>query len=118
MKERSNKGSIGSRLIEGLREFADSLEKKERITQKYNCRVVELDLRPTSYTPEIVRETRKLLEASQTVFAQFLGVSPNTVRAWEQGLNVPKDVACRFMDEIRRDPEYWRKRLRESAVVK
>jgi len=27
-------------------------------------------------------------------------------------------VACRFMDEIRRDPSYWLARLRESTVVK
>ncbi len=27
-------------------------------------------------------------------------------------------MACRFMDEIQRNPEFWRKRLLDSAKVK
>jgi len=38
------------------------------------------------------------------------------VRAWEQGENIPIDIAKRFMDEIRHDPDYWRARLREIVV--
>lgn len=113
MKEK--KASIATQIIEGLQEFVETLEKKERVADKFTCRVVELDLHPTPYTPELVRETRELLNASQAVFACLLGVSASTVQAWEQGANTPKEVACRFMDEIRRNPAYWIKRLRESA---
>jgi len=77
-----------------------------------------LDLRPTAYSPELVKATRKSLRASQKVFAELLGVSVKTVCAWEQGINTPQDVACRFMDEIRHDPSYWLKRIKESAIVK
>jgi len=66
----------------------------------------------------MVRRTRGLLRASQAVFARFLGVSVKTVRAWEQGFNVPSDMACRFMDEIRRDPSYWLRRLRSAIVAR
>lgn len=118
MKESRSKSSVGARIIDGLRELAETLEKKESIAEKFNCRVIELDLRQTNYDPDLVRDTRKLLQASQTVFARFLGVSPQTIRAWEQGLNTPRDVACRFMDEIRLNPDYWRRRLRETAVIK
>jgi DNA-binding transcriptional regulator YiaG len=112
------KASVGARIVQGLQEFADALRRKEPIAQQFNCRVVELDLEPTPYNPELVKTTRKLLSASQKVFARFLGASVQAVRSWEQGINTPSDMACRFMDEIRRDPDYWRKRLREATVVK
>ena len=55
---------------------------------------------------------------SQRIFAQFLGVSVDAVQSWEGGVNTPSDMACRFMDEIRFNPEYWRKRLMESMSQK
>jgi len=116
MKEK--KASVRARIIQGLEEFVETLEKKEPIAEKFTCRVVELNLRPTPYSPELVKGTRKLLNASQAVFARLLGVAVNTVRSWEQGVNTPQDVACRFMDEIRRNPAYWVKRLKESTVIK
>lgn len=85
---------------------------------RFTCRTFVLDLEPASYNPNDVKSTRKLLSASQGMFAKFLGVSIKTVRAWEQGTNTPSDMACRFMDEIRRNPDYWRSRLRESVRVK
>ena len=48
----------------------------------------------------------------------FLGVSVKTVQAWEQGLQTPPKMACRFMDEIRHDPEHWIERLKEAICVK
>ena len=114
---RQQRKSVGARIVQGLREFAEALEKREPIAERFNCRVIELDLHPTPYGPELVKETRMSLHASQKVFARLLGVSVKTVCAWEQGINTPQDVACRFMDEIRHDPSYWLKRLRESAIV-
>ncbi len=118
MKRTEKTASVGSRIIEGLQEFADALKKNEPINEKFNCRLVELDLRPTTYDPEGVKGVRRLLRASQAVFARLLGVSVKTVRAWEQGVNRPSDMACRFMDEIRLNPAYWVERLRRAAVTK
>jgi len=111
-------GSVGAKIIEGLREFTEALEKGETITKRFTCRTVVLDLSPVVYGPETVKGTRRLLRASQGIFAQFLGVSVRAVRAWEQGVNTPSDIACRFMDEIQRNPDFWRKRLLESVTVK
>ena len=105
-------------LVEGLEEFADSLEAGEDITRRFNCRKVVLDLQPTSYDKKLVKETRVMLGASQAIFAQFLGVSVKTVSAWEQGKKEPSEIACRFMDEIRHDSEHWQERLRESVRPK
>jgi len=111
------KDSVGKKIIEGLQEFTEALEGDKRIAEKFTCRKISLDLLPVLYNPRSVKATRKLLGVSQGIFAQFLGVSVKTVRAWEQG-KTPGDMACRFMDEIQRNPEYWRNRLRESIKVK
>jgi DNA-binding XRE family transcriptional regulator len=52
-----------------------------------------------------------MLNASQAVFARFLGVRPTTVRAWECGNNVPSDMAARFLDEIRANPSLFKARM-------
>src|ERR1700732_2672739 len=116
MKAKRIKGTVGARIIQGLEEFVDALEKKETISERFTCHTIELDLKPTPYLPRMVKENRALLGASQAVFAKLLGVSVRAVCHWEQGLKSPSDIACRFMDEIRRNPFYWINRLRESAV--
>lgn len=111
--------SVGDLLCEGFQEFAEELKKnKGAVPKKFTCHKISLDLHETKYRPGMVQEARKLLGASQVVFARFLGVSPRTVRAWEQGENTPSQVAARLLDEIRRDPSYWRARLRQLAVSK
>ena len=111
-------GKLGKRIVKRLAAFADVLEKEEIITQRFTCRRVEIQLEPERYDPEKVKETRKQLGASQAIFAQFLGVSTKSVAAWEQGSKTPSGIACRFMDEIRLNPEYWQNRLIKSAVSK
>jgi putative transcriptional regulator len=111
------KASVGKRVVDRLQEFAEALENKEVVSERFTCRRFTLELQPTTYSPELVKGTRDLLNASQAVFAMFLGVSRGTVRRWELGTNEPSDMACRFMDEIRSNPELFRERLR-AAVCK
>ena len=118
MKNHKSKPSVAQRLIQGLQEFTEALEQGEDITKKFRCHTVRVDLAPQPYDAKKVKHVRNLLDASQTMFALLLGVSVKTVRAWEQGINSPSDIACRFMDEIQRDPAYWIKRLQEAVVVK
>src|SRR6266700_4353432 len=110
------KTTMGSKIVGRLREFTEALESGKTISDQFTCREVVLDLKPSHYGPDLVKKTRKLLGVSQSLFARFLGVSPQTVHAWEQGVNVPNDMACRFMDEIRLDPKYWIGRLNKIAV--
>jgi putative transcriptional regulator len=120
MKEpmKKERPTVAEDLIHGFRELADALEAGGDIGNKFSCYRVQLDLQPQTYTPAMVKKTRGLLEASQAVFATFLGVSVKTVSEWEQGRGEPNPVACRFMDEISRNPDHYRKRLREAAVPK
>ncbi len=110
--------TLGEKIIEGLQEFTEALKNRESLSNQLNCRRIVLDVHPTPYNPKLVKQTRGLLNVSQAVFAGFLGVSANTVQAWEQGINTPNDMACRFMDEIRHDPDYWLERLKEMVVPK
>jgi putative transcriptional regulator len=112
------KPTVAERIKKRLGEFTRDLENGERIQDKYTCRRIEMDLKTMPYDPKSVKKTRRILSASQAVFALFLGISVKTVQAWEQGTVKPGKTACRFMDEIRRDPEYWITRLEESMVLK
>ena len=118
LKNHQPKLSFGQQIIQGLQEFTEALEKGEDITKKFRCHTICLDLAPQPYNAKKVKYVRNLLEASQTIFARLLGVSVKTVRSWEQGINTPSGMACRFMDEIQRDPQYWIKRLQQTVVVK
>jgi DNA-binding transcriptional regulator YiaG len=117
MKIAKKKVSRGSQIIGGLRSFADSLG-KHAIEKKFTVRKYQLRLDPSSYDEKRVKETRSFLGVSQVLFARLLGVSVQAVRSWEQGENTPSKLAARFMDEIRHNPDYWRRRIEESIVVK
>ncbi len=81
-----------------------------------DCRCHPLE--PTQYDPALVKATRKVLGMSQSLFARFIGKSVNAVQAWEQGVNTPDPMACRFMDEIRHDPKHWKSRFLEILETK
>src|SRR5271165_4391606 len=81
--------TVADRIRERLEEFTVDLERGDTIQEKYTCRKVEFRLEPRPYKPEAVKRTRKLMNASQKVFAMFLGVSVKTIQAWEQGMTPP-----------------------------
>lgn len=108
--------SFAGDILHGLKEFNDAMNGDKRAQKRLTFRKVKLNLQPTTYDPELVRATRAQLGTSQRVFAEFLGVSVQTVRAWEQGINPVSPASARLLDEIRHDPEYWRARLRELAT--
>lgn len=118
MKAKKTKlNAVERDLLEGLGGVLSSLKRGEQLREKYTVRRVVLDVRTKEYGPSDVKATRRLLKASQALFAQFLGVSVKTVCAWEGG-QAPSAMACRFMDEIRHNPEYWQARLRQRAQMK
>ena len=58
------------------------------------------------YSPRDVKEIRYKLELSQPVFAEALNVSPETVRAWEQGKKRPGGPAARLLEIAEKHPEW------------
>ena len=116
MKKDDN--TIADKMLRSLTEFADAVEAGDDLGEQFTCHRVILDLKPEPYTPSKVKQARKILSVSQRLFARFLGVSVKTVRSWEHGISSPSPVACRFMDEIRHNPEHYRKRFGELAQPK
>ena len=111
--------SVGSKVVERLARFSKTLESVQRVSELpevLTVRTVKLNLRPKSMKAPDVKAIRKRLEVSQAVFAEFLGVSPATVRDWEQGNNAPSGPACRIIEEMNREPDAWFNRFREIAT--
>lgn len=117
MKREKTTPTVGSELVRRLNRFVDKLEATDDLRESFTCRTVKLNVKPQRYTPKLVKKTRFSMRASQAIFAQFLGVSPSTVRDWEQGLKPPNGAACRLMDEIRHKPEYFLGRLKELCTA-
>jgi DNA-binding transcriptional regulator YiaG len=91
---------------------------RETVCEQLSGDRVILNIKPRDYTPEMAKEVRKTLGMSQTIFAQFLGVSQKAVSAWEQGRNRVPRIAARFFDEITDRPDYWRERVRAVIAAK
>jgi putative transcriptional regulator len=113
MTKKNSTNDVERDLLDGFEHLVQSLRSGAPLTS----RRIALDLVPHAYSAARVKATRRLLRVSQTLFACFIGVSAKTVRAWERG-QAPSVIACRFMDEIRHNPSYWRQRLSECAAAK
>lgn len=107
MKSAKQPKSFVEAVMEGMEEVKASLQGGPALTER-TFRVI---IKPNGYHGRDVRDLRELMGASQTVFAQFLGTSLNTVRSWEQDIRKPSPMARRFMDEIHREPQRWRERM-------
>ena len=73
MKKKTKK-SIGQRIIESLQETVESLRSGASLEDTFTCHRVDVDVKPFVYDAQMVKNTRQLLKASQTVFAKLLGV--------------------------------------------
>lgn len=73
---------------------------------------------PSKWSAARVARFRKLtLRVSQPILAIYLGVSPGTVKAWEQGAKAPTGSARRLLDLLWRDPERVMGLIRVTATA-
>jgi putative transcriptional regulator len=61
---------------------------------------------PLPATKEEVRETRRVLHATQKVFAATVGVSVQTVKSWESGDRKPEGPATKLIRFLRSKPTF------------
>ena len=70
---------------------------KELLTSIEDARAIKAGTRKPSrvirFDPLEVKAIRKKLRVSQTQFAYIIGVSPATLRNWEQGRTYPEGAA-------------------------
>ena len=56
-----------------------------------------------------IKEIRTRAGMTQSMFAEFMGVSVKTVEAWESGRNRPIGSACRLLNLTEKDPSFPRR---------
>ena len=69
-----------------------------------------------SLQPQQIQHIRKQLNLSQTVFAKLLGVSPSSVRQWEQGQRRPTGATMVLLELLDRQPNLLDYRLGKSVA--
>ncbi|HLI62099.1 MAG TPA: helix-turn-helix domain-containing protein [Terriglobales bacterium] len=77
----------------------------EKSSIKFDLRSVELPPRPKPMKAGDIRELRRSLNASQTLFARLLNVSSNAVESWEQGVREPRQATLKLLHVARKNPE-------------
>jgi putative transcriptional regulator len=111
---RKKEPRIGQLMIQGARE-ALAHKRGElsaaRVTRaKVTVRKVEV-VPPPPYGERDVQRVREQMGLSQTVFANLLGASASTVRAWERGAREPSDMARRLLELADREPAVFEEDL-------
>jgi len=113
------KGTFGQLLIESARE-AVQIERGEvapaRVT-KYTAAEAKV-VPPPQYLPERIKGIRDVMALSQPVFAAALNVSPETVRAWEQGKREPDGPTLRLLEVAEQHPEVLLTKVRARRSPK
>ena len=72
---------------------------------KRELRTTVLPDAPRPMSADDIRSLRDRVRASQAVFARFLNVSPQLVRAWEANRRRPEGAALRLLELATRNPE-------------
>jgi putative transcriptional regulator len=103
---------VADQIIGGLKE-ALAFERGERQNVRVDrvpitARHAKVNPPPAFKRERIVDLRKKKLGVSQAVFASVLNVSPETVRAWEQGKHMPGGPALRLLEIVDKQPEFVR----------
>jgi putative transcriptional regulator len=91
-------------IFEDLREALSDAAAYER-GAAVNLRVSTMPSRPKQISAKEIRRIRRALNASQTLFAIYLNVSPNAVRSWEQGVRRPQQAALKLLTIAKKNPK-------------
>jgi len=102
----SKKATFGHRLVESAREAAriERGEAKPARVTRYTAAEATVEP-PPWYVPDRIRGIRGHMALSQPLFAATLNVSPETVRAWEQGKRKPDGPTLRLLEVAEQHPE-------------
>jgi len=105
---------LGRKLIQAVRETREALESGEPLEKRFTVRTVDLDLVEKPFGSDELKAARTRIGASQALFARFLGVSPQTLRGWEQGTRRVPTMAARFIEELETFPEMWSRHVQST----
>lgn len=111
-----NADPIWADVMRELGQLADALEGggMTEVEKRFTVRRVRVVPPPTISATE-AKSAREKVGASQAVFAKFLGLSAQTIKAWEQGSRKPVGAANRLLADILAHPDHWRKQIEGVA---
>jgi DNA-binding transcriptional regulator YiaG len=101
---------LGRRIGDSLREAVSALESGKKLSDVFRVDTIEIADPPT-YGAADVKRLREQLGLTQRMLAKVLGVSAELVEHWEQGIRVPRPMACRLLSAVERDPEAFLRRV-------
>lgn len=105
--------TFGEQLIEAAREAVaiERGEAKPARVSRHTAVGSEVE-RPPHYAAARIKGIRGQMALSQPVFAATLNVSPETVRAWEQGKREPDGATLRLLEVAEHHPDVLLKKVR------
>jgi len=86
---------VHDEIMSGLQDAIAYSKGKHAGSKTHRVKVREVD----------VRKARTSLKLTQEQFAQAFGVSPQTIRNWEQGQRQPRGAALVLLNVIERNPK-------------
>jgi putative transcriptional regulator len=106
MTKAQKKSAFGQRLIDAAKEAVEIErgEKEPARVTRYTAAETKVEA-PPRYVAKRIKEIRGRMSLSQPVFAAALNVSPETVRAWEQGKREPDGATLRLLEVAEQHPE-------------
>ena len=111
--KKEQKTKLGQGLLKGLREAVAYQNKKIDL----RTTAVEIPDVPPDFNKSDVKKVREQLNVSQPIFAQILGVSDDTVKAWERGANKPSGSSARLIQIAKEDPQTFKLIMQRLAGV-
>ncbi len=108
----------GKRIAAALQELVDAAVAGVPLEQRFTVRNYSIDAEPAKFDSPAVRALRDSYGMSQGVLANFLCVSPATIKSWEQGQRVPARIARRLLGELPASPDHFRLRFAKLARIK
>jgi putative transcriptional regulator len=110
-KTKAKKSKLETGLLKGLKEAVAYEEGQINL----RTTTIEIPDAPPEFNKTKVKEVRKELNVSQPVFAQMLGVSDGTVKAWETGANEPSGSSARLIQMAEHDPQTFMQMMKSLA---
>lgn len=109
MKKKTNEKqtTLGQGLLKGLKE-AVAFENKKMDLRTTTIEIPDL---PPEFNKTEVKAVRERLNVSQPIFAKILGVSSDTVKAWERGANKPHGSSARLIQIAEKNPQAFQEMM-------
>jgi putative transcriptional regulator len=108
MRKKHSDARAADLIRQGLEEAVAFVRGKKTGARIYRATITArnatVDPPPLLDSVQII-ELRAKMGVSQTVFASALNVSPETVRAWEQGKKTPGGPALRLLEIVAKRPD-------------